>query len=169
MSTNLEQRAREKQRKRESGRQASEAQRDKGRQRSRAREQHDNFATVVTKWEMLAATNVRWKWAAVKKKWTRKRTTFQSTKRVTKKFLEVSRCTWKVPFLLIRPIVVFHRSPALPSPILYFVWAKYNYYRELRFQRWLNLYITCNKDVIKSAFDWWLTLFWNRNTPRLLP
>ena len=63
-----------------------------------------------------------------------------SIKRVTtKKFLEVARCsrakqrqrnvqkvccTCKVAFLLIRPIVVFHRSPALPSPlriILYFV------------------------------------------------
>ena len=43
MSRNLEYRAREKQRKRESGWQASEAQREKGRQRSRAREQHDNF------------------------------------------------------------------------------------------------------------------------------
>ena len=56
-----------------------------------------------------------------------------SIKRVTKKFLEVSRCsrakqrqrnvqkrvccTCKVPFLLIRPIVVFHRSPALPSSL----------------------------------------------------
>ena len=56
-----------------------------------------------------------------------------SVKRVTKKFLEVSRrsrakqrqrnahkkvcCTCKVPFLLIRPIVVFHRSPVLPSPL----------------------------------------------------
>ena len=54
-------------------------------------------------------------------------------KSVTKKFLEVSRCsrakqrqkkgtkkvccTRKVAFLLIRPIVVFHRSPALPSPL----------------------------------------------------
>ena len=50
-------------------------------------------------------------------------------KRVTKKILEVSCCsrakqrqctkkvccTFKVAFLLIRPIVVFHRSPALPS------------------------------------------------------
>ena len=61
MSTNLEYRARERQRKRESGRQASEAQREKGRQRFRARdkkqrrhflvgtEQHENFVTVVTK------------------------------------------------------------------------------------------------------------------------
>ena len=49
-------------------------------------------------------------------------------KRVTKKFVEVSRCsrgkqrqkggcTCKVAFLLIRPIVVSHRSPALPSPL----------------------------------------------------
>ena len=52
MSTNLEYRARERQRKRESGRQASEAQREKGRQGFKARdkkqriilveEQHDN-------------------------------------------------------------------------------------------------------------------------------
>ena len=26
-------------------------------------------------------------------------------------------CTCKIVFLLIRPIVVFHRSPALPSPL----------------------------------------------------
>ena len=56
-----------------------------------------------------------------------------SIKRVTKKFLEVSRCSRvkqrqrnvqkkcaahaKLLFLLMRPIVVFHRSPALPSPL----------------------------------------------------
>ena len=56
-----------------------------------------------------------------------------SIKRVAKKFLEVSRCgrakqrqrkctkkvccTCRVAFLLIRPIVVFHRSPSLPSPL----------------------------------------------------
>ena len=56
-----------------------------------------------------------------------------SIKRVTKKFLEVSSCSRakqrqrnvqkkcaaraKLLFLLIRPIVVFHRSPALPSPL----------------------------------------------------
>ena len=39
-------------------------------------EQHENFVAAVTKWEMLAATNARRKWAAVKKKWTRTRTTF---------------------------------------------------------------------------------------------
>ena len=70
MSTNLEYRAGERQRKRESRWQASEAQREKGRQRSRARdkkqkrhfcleEQHKNFVAAVTKWEMPAATNAR--------------------------------------------------------------------------------------------------------------
>ena len=84
MSINLEYRAREREGKRESRRQASETQRRKGRQRSRARdkkqrrhiflleEQHENFVAVVTKWEMLAATNARRKWAAEKKKWTKK-------------------------------------------------------------------------------------------------
>ena len=57
MSTNLEYRAGERQRKRESRRQASEAQRGKGRQRSRARdkkqdifllkEQNENFVAAV--------------------------------------------------------------------------------------------------------------------------
>ena len=61
MSTNLEYKARETQRKRESRRQASKAQRENGRQRFRARvkktketfvlleEQHENFETAVTK------------------------------------------------------------------------------------------------------------------------
>ena len=59
MSTNLEYRARERQRKRESERQASEAQREKGRQGYIARdkkqnissleEQHENFVAAVTK------------------------------------------------------------------------------------------------------------------------
>ena len=56
-----------------------------------------------------------------------------SIKSVTKKFLEVSRCSRakqrqrnvqkkcatraKLLFLLIRPIVVFQHSPALPSPL----------------------------------------------------
>ena len=71
MSTNLEYRAGERLRKRESGRHASEAQREKGRQRSRARDKktketffcwknnNENFVTAVTKWEMPAATNAR--------------------------------------------------------------------------------------------------------------
>ena len=60
MSTNLEYRARERQRKRESGRQDSEAQREKERQGFRARdkkqrrhflleEQHENFVAAVKK------------------------------------------------------------------------------------------------------------------------
>ena len=56
MPTNLEYRARERQRKRESRRQASEAQRVKGRQRFRARDKKTketfffvgNFVAVVT-------------------------------------------------------------------------------------------------------------------------
>ena len=31
------------------------------------RRKHENFVATVTKWEMLAATNARWKWAAVKR------------------------------------------------------------------------------------------------------
>ena len=70
----------------------------------------------------------RWKWAAVKKKWT-----ISSITRVTKKFLEVSGCsfakqrqrniqkkvccTCKVAFLLIIPIDVFSLF-SLPSPLI---------------------------------------------------
>ena len=39
-------------------------------------EQHENFVAAMIKWEMLAATDARRKWAAVKKKWARTRTTF---------------------------------------------------------------------------------------------
>ena len=56
MSTNLECRARERPRKRESRRQASEAQREKGRQRSGReikifllKEQDEHFVALVTK------------------------------------------------------------------------------------------------------------------------
>ena len=47
---------------------------------------HENFVAAVTKWEMLAASNARWKWAAVKKKWTRTRRDISSKQRVTSKF-----------------------------------------------------------------------------------
>ena len=71
MSTNLEYRAGERQRKRESRRQARETQPEKVRQRFRARdkktketfflleEQHENFVAAVTKGEMLAACNAK--------------------------------------------------------------------------------------------------------------
>ena len=71
MPTNLEYRAGERQRKRESRRQSSEAQREKERQQGLEREiknkgdiflledQHENFVAAVTKWEILAATNAR--------------------------------------------------------------------------------------------------------------
>ena len=65
MSANLEYRARERQRKRESGWQASKARREKEWQRVSARdkkqrthflveEQHENFVAMVRKWEMPA-------------------------------------------------------------------------------------------------------------------
>ena len=69
----------------------------------------------------------------MKKKVKKKTYDISSIKRVTKKFLEVSRCSLvkqrqrnvqkkctahaKLLFLLIRPIVIFHHSPALPSPL----------------------------------------------------
>ena len=70
MSTNLEYRAGERQRKRESRWQASEAQREKGdigleREIKNKgdifllKEQHENFVPALTKWEMLVATNAR--------------------------------------------------------------------------------------------------------------
>ena len=89
MSTNLEYRARERQ-------QASEAQREKKNKGDLflLEEQHENFVAAVAKWEMLAATNARWKWAAVKKSEREHILYYISTKkRVTKKFLEISRCS----------------------------------------------------------------------------
>ena len=94
-------------------------------------EQHENFVAAVTKWEIVAATNQmqdenerQWK------KVNENTYDVSSMKSVSKKFLEVSLCSrakqWQrnvqknceVAFLLIRPIiVVFYRSPALPSPL----------------------------------------------------
>ena len=45
----------------------------------------------MTKWEMLAATNARWKLEAVKKHMKEKTYDISFKKRVTKKFLELSR------------------------------------------------------------------------------
>ena len=50
-------------------------------------ERRENFVAAVTKWEMLAATNARWKWAAVKKKVNKKTYDISSIKCVTKMFL----------------------------------------------------------------------------------
>ena len=62
MSTNLEYRAGERQRKRESRRQASEAQREKSKGDIFLLEvQHENFVAAVTKLEMPAVTDARLK------------------------------------------------------------------------------------------------------------
>ena len=147
MSTNSEYRERERQRKRESRRQTSEAQREKERQRTRARdkkqrrhfllgEQHENFVAPVRKWEMVAPTKV--KISGSEKNWTTTRTTFvvvvQNNGKIMykKRVLHLQSC-----FLLIRPIVVIHRSRCLHRLALhdsiYFVWAIYKYYRELHY------------------------------------
>ena len=98
-----------------------------------------------------------------KKKVNEKTNDISSIKRVTKskKFLEVSLCgrakqrqrnvqkkvycTCKVAFLLIRPIVVFHRSRCclrrLSLNDFIVVWTNHKYYRELHFWPWLNLCI----------------------------
>ena len=135
MSTNLEYRARERQRKRESRRQASEAQREKGRQRSRARDkkQRRHFFVGRITWKFCsggdkmgnASSGHQWKVKISGSEKIVNENTYDSSsiKRVTKKFLEVSRCsrekqrqrnvqkkvccTCKVALLLIRPIVVF--------------------------------------------------------------
>ena len=102
MSTNLEYTARERQRKRESRRQASEAQREKDdrdlereikkqRRHYLLEEQHENFIAAVRKWEMLAATRV--KMSGSQKKVNRTTYNISSIKSVTRKFLEVSRCS----------------------------------------------------------------------------
>ena len=59
MSTNLECRARERPRKRESRRQASEAQREKGRQRSgvRGKKQRGHFFVERTTWKFSSGGN----------------------------------------------------------------------------------------------------------------
>ena len=83
-------------------------------------------------------------------------------KHVIKKFLEVSRCSHERQrernvqkqcaarakfffFLLITPIVVFHRSPALPPPLsitLHLFQQTINIIESFAFSPWLNLYIS---------------------------
>ena len=55
-------------------------------------EEHENFIAAVRKWEMLAATQVKMS-GSVKKKMNRNTYNMFSIKRVTRKFLEVSRCS----------------------------------------------------------------------------
>ena len=64
------------------------------------------------------------KMSGSEKKVNEKTYNISSIKRVTKKFQQVSRCSRAKQLqrnvqkrVLIRPIVVFHRSPALPSPL----------------------------------------------------
>ena len=137
MSTNLEYRERERQRKRE-------ATRETGQRRSTRKGAKEAFSVGGTIWNFVA----RGHQGENKRQWKKseKEHDIPSTKRVTRKFLEVSPnsrakqrqrnvqkkvcCTCKVAFLLIRFIVVvvvfFYRSRCLcrsALTILYFVWA----------------------------------------------
>ena len=135
MSTNLEYRAGERQRKRESRRQASEAQREKSK--------GDIFFVGSTTWKFCSGGDkirnasghqCKIKMSGSKEKKVNENTyDISSIKRVTKKFLQVSRCSRakqrkrnvqkksaaraKLLLLLIRPIVIFHCSPAFPSSL----------------------------------------------------
>ena len=93
-------------------------------------------------------------------------------KRVTKKFLKVSRCSrakqrqrnvqkklCKVAFFANQTYCCFSRSPVLPSPLsitrfYIFFEQTIKYYRELRFQPWLNPYII---KAINQRPDLWMT------------
>ena len=89
MSTNLEYRARERQRKRESRWQASEAQREKGRQRSRTTQK---FCNGGNKMRNASGHQCKVKMTGSEKK-VNEKTLISSIKRVTERFLEVSRCS----------------------------------------------------------------------------
>jgi len=106
MSTNLEYRTGERQRKIESRRQASEAQPEKGRHRSRARDkkQSRHFFVRRTTWKFCSGGDkmrnasghqCKEKMSGSKKKseWEHVLNFSPYIKRVTRKFLEVSRCT----------------------------------------------------------------------------
>ena len=110
MFTNLEYRAKERKRKRESRRQASEVQWEKGRQRSRARERErerkkEKKRSEREKYDMSSIKKCNqlrsfWKFHVV---------VVQNNGK--EKYKKVC-CTCNVAFLLIRPIAVFHPSPA---------------------------------------------------------
>ena len=59
--------------------------------REKKKEKHENFIAAVRKWEMQAATKV--KISGSDKKVNRNKYDFSSIKRVTRKFLDVSRCS----------------------------------------------------------------------------
>ena len=131
MSTNLEYREIEIQRKRESRWQTSDAQLLKERQRARARDKiqltffcwknNMKIFWAVRKWEMLAATTVKMSGSEKKKQ---KQVRHFFIKRLTRKFMEVSRCIcakqrqrnvqnkvhFFAAFLLLDPLLFFRRS-----------------------------------------------------------
>ena len=87
MSTNLEYRTREKEKVGKKGDRDLDREIKNKEDIFLLEEQQENFVAAVTKWEMLAATNARWKWAALKKKVNENTYNIFSIKRVTKKCL----------------------------------------------------------------------------------
>ena len=104
MSTNLEYRAGERQRKRESRRQTSKARREKGRQRSTAGDKKQRrhffvgrttgkFCSGGDKMGNVSGHQCKVKMSGSEKKLNENSYDISSIKRVTKKFLEVPRCS----------------------------------------------------------------------------
>ena len=89
MSTNLEYREGERQRKRESRRQAGEAQRVKGRQRSRARDKRQRRHFFVSGGDNVNGQQCKEKMSSSEKKVNKNTYDIASIK----KFLEISRCS----------------------------------------------------------------------------
>ena len=136
MSTNLENRERETQRKRESRRQASEAQREKSNRELQQEIKNKGIGTTTWKCcsggeKMRNATGHHGENERHWKKVNKNTFDISSINWVTTKFLEVLRCrranngknwtkkvccTCKVSFLIIRPIVVFSEF-SFPSPL----------------------------------------------------
>ena len=139
-STNLEYRARElteNKRKKAAGQRSSTRKKgNKDLERER-KQQRRPFLIGRTTWKFLShgdkmrnarATNAM---GGSEKKWSRRRTTFPPknvqlrsswkfhvvvVQNNGKEMYKKMCCTCKVAFLLIRPIVFFYRSPAMPSP-----------------------------------------------------
>ena len=85
--------------------------------------------------------------------------TLWSCKTTAKKCTKKVCCTCKVAFLLIRPIVVFHRSPALPSPLsitrFYILFEQtINIIESFAFSPGLIYILAYTKPVCVSSNEW---------------
>ena len=108
-----------------------------------------------------------------------------SKKHVTKKFLEVSHCNRakqrqrnvQKSVLHVQSCFFANQTYCCFSPfsgvafaaqhytILYLIWTNFKYYRELRFQLWLNLYIILGTESYTRS---WLAVLFQLQKIRLL-